>query len=135
MNQPQVLPDFNAAAGACACGECPTTEALSTRGMTMQGAQSSPEHTQRAPGGLRQRTNHRLALVKFSDFHRRCANIQAQLQDKTVVSFCTGGIRCEKAAICNAAVRSGRVYRLDGGVTEYQLSKLGGAHFRGLLCI
>ena len=39
-------------------------------------------------------------IAKFSEFPaRRCDAHRGELDGKTVVSFCTGGIRCEKAAI------------------------------------
>ena len=40
---------------------------------------------------------------------------------KTVVSYCTGGIRCEKAAMVLAGSRgwTGLVYQLDGGILKY----------------
>ena len=38
-------------------------------------------------------------IDKFSDFPAAVAQHRAALAGKTVVTFCTGGIRCEKAAI------------------------------------
>jgi UPF0176 protein len=49
---------------------------------------------------------------------------------KTVVSFCTGGIRCEKAAIYMREAGLDHVWQLEGGILEY-FEQTGGAHFRG----
>ena len=38
-------------------------------------------------------------ITKFSEFPAAVAAHRAELEGKTVVSYCTGGIRCEKAAI------------------------------------
>lgn len=48
----------------------------------------------------------------------------------TVVSFCTGGIRCEKAAPFLRAQGYGDVRQLDGGILGY-FEHVGGAHWRG----
>ncbi|MBK8221389.1 MAG: sulfurtransferase [Candidatus Obscuribacter sp.] len=52
------------------------------------------------------------------------------LKEKTVVSFCTGGIRCEKAALFMQELQLPRVYQLDGGILRY-FEKVGGAHYQG----
>ena len=52
------------------------------------------------------------------------------LKDKTVVSFCTGGIRCEKAAIYLRELGLDSVYQLEGGILKY-FEEVGGAHYRG----
>jgi len=69
-------------------------------------------------------------LHKFSDFPQAMLEHQAELAGKTVVSFCTGGIRCEKAAIFMQQAGLGPVYQLDGGILKY-FEETGGAHFRG----
>ena len=53
-----------------------------------------------------------------------------ELQGKTVVSFCTGGIRCEKAAILMQEAGVTNVYQLDGGILKY-FEQSGHAHFEG----
>jgi len=47
-----------------------------------------------------------------------------------VVSFCTGGIRCEKAAIHMKEVGIDHVYQLEGGILKY-FEEVGGAHYHG----
>jgi UPF0176 protein len=69
-------------------------------------------------------------LGKFSDFPRALAAHRAELEGKTVVSFCTGGIRCEKAAIFMREAGLEHVWQLDGGILKY-FEETGGAHFRG----
>ena len=55
---------------------------------------------------------------------------RGELQGKTVVSFCTGGIRCEKAAIFMREARLPHVWQLEGGILQY-FEETGGAHFDG----
>ena len=69
-------------------------------------------------------------LDKFSDFPQALLAHRAELQDKTVVSFCTGGIRCEKAAIFMREHDLPNTYQLEGGILKY-FEETGGAHYRG----
>ena len=69
-------------------------------------------------------------LAKFSDFPRALEAHQHELEGKTVVSFCTGGIRCEKAAILMREAGLRNVWQLDGGILRY-FEESAGAHFRG----
>jgi UPF0176 protein len=69
-------------------------------------------------------------LAKFSDFPDALLAHRAELEGKTVVSFCTGGIRCEKAAIYMREAGLDHVWQLDGGILKY-LDQTGGPHFRG----
>lgn len=69
-------------------------------------------------------------ISKFSEFPEVIAQNKAQLKDKTVVTFCTGGIRCEKAAIYMRDIGYQRVYQLDGGILKY-FEEVGGAHYKG----
>lgn len=66
----------------------------------------------------------------FSEFPLRLAEHRADYVGKTVVSFCTGGIRCEKAAIHMQETGIERVYQLEGGILKY-FEEVGGAHYRG----
>jgi UPF0176 protein len=58
-------------------------------------------------------------LAKFSDFPAALAAHGSALQDKTVVSYCTGGIRCEKAALWMEQAGVQHVHQLDGGILRY----------------
>jgi len=50
--------------------------------------------------------------------------------DKPVVTFCTGGIRCEKAAPWMLEQGFKEVYQIEGGVLNY-FEKTGGQHWDG----
>jgi len=69
-------------------------------------------------------------IRKFTEFPQAVRAHQAELQGKTVVSFCTGGIRCEKAAILMQEIGIEHVYQLEGGILKY-FEEVGGAHFAG----
>lgn len=69
-------------------------------------------------------------IHKFSDFPAALQAHRDELQDKTVVSFCTGGIRCEKAALLMQDLGLPHVYQLEGGILKY-FEETGGAHYRG----
>ena len=69
-------------------------------------------------------------LGKFSDFPQALARHRDALQGKTVVSYCTGGIRCEKAALLMAEAGVEHVLQLDGGILKY-FEEAGGRHFDG----
>lgn len=69
-------------------------------------------------------------IDKFSEFPAVVAAHKDELVGKTVVTFCTGGIRCEKAALFMADVGIERVVQLDGGILKY-FEDTGGAHFDG----
>ncbi len=69
-------------------------------------------------------------IDKFTEFPAALQAHREALRDKTVVSFCTGGIRCEKAAILMAEQGVDHVYQLEGGILKY-FEETGGAHFHG----
>jgi len=69
-------------------------------------------------------------IDKFSDFPEAFRAHKNALQDKTVVSFCTGGIRCEKAAILMREEGLEHVYQLDGGILKY-FEETDGKHYSG----
>jgi UPF0176 protein len=68
-------------------------------------------------------------LHKFSDFPEALAAHRAELVGKTVVSYCTGGIRCEKAAMVLEA-EGLHAWQLDGGILKY-FEDTGGKHYHG----
>ena len=69
-------------------------------------------------------------ISKFTQFPAALKAHADELKDKTVVSFCTGGIRCEKAAIFMREAGLENVYQLDGGILKY-FEQQGHAHFEG----
>ena len=73
---------------------------------------------------------HDWRIAKFSEFPQALAEHRAELEGKTVVSYCTGGIRCEKAALLMAQAGIENVLQLDGGILKY-FEETGGKHFVG----
>jgi UPF0176 protein len=74
-----------------------------------------------------------LGIGKFGDFPAAAAAQQGNWEGHTIVSYCTGGIRCEKAAIYLAEHRgpgAAPVLQLDGGILKY-FELVGGRHFDG----
>ncbi len=69
-------------------------------------------------------------IRKFSEFPEVIEQHKPELLDKTVVTFCTGGIRCEKAAIHMQNIGYEHVYQLEGGILKY-FEEVGGAHYTG----
>jgi UPF0176 protein len=69
-------------------------------------------------------------ISKFSEFPDVIEANRADLEGRTVVSFCTGGIRCEKAAIHMKEAGIEHVYQLEGGILKY-FEEVGGAHYQG----
>lgn len=69
-------------------------------------------------------------LSKFTEFPQALLAHKDEFAGKTVISFCTGGIRCEKAAIFMANVGVENVYQLDGGILKY-FEQTGGAGYEG----
>lgn len=71
-----------------------------------------------------------LGLRSFTELRTKIEALPEALRTATVVTFCTGGIRCEKAAPLLAARGFKRVLQLDGGILGY-FERCGGAHFDG----
>ena len=69
-------------------------------------------------------------ITKFTEFADALRSHLDELKDKTVVSFCTGGIRCEKAAILMREVGLEHVYQLEGGILKY-FEETDGSHYHG----
>ena len=69
-------------------------------------------------------------ITRFSEFPEAAPAHKAAMQDKTVISFCTGGIRCEKAAIYLREMGLSSVYQLEGGILKY-FEEVGNAHYQG----
>lgn len=71
-----------------------------------------------------------LNLKSFGEFPRAADQLDESLKGKTIVAFCTGGIRCEKAA--PVLIRKGfrSVFQLEGGILQY-FEDCGDAYFKG----
>ena len=71
-----------------------------------------------------------LNIQHFGQFPKASLDQLEQLKDKTIVTYCTGGIRCEKAAPYLIAAGFNHVYQLEGGIIKY-LETMGNQHFDG----
>ncbi|HEX4327674.1 MAG TPA: sulfurtransferase [Burkholderiales bacterium] len=69
-------------------------------------------------------------IRSFSEFPATLEKLAPELQGRTVVTFCTGGIRCEKAVLYMQGQGYENVYQLDGGILRY-FEEVGGAHYSG----
>ncbi|MBS2005692.1 MAG: sulfurtransferase [Cyanobacteria bacterium SZAS TMP-1] len=76
----------------------------------------------------------RFDIERFSEFPDAVKNVlsdeELALKEKTIVSFCTGGIRCEKAALFMQELDVPHIYQLDGGILRY-FEEAGGEHWQG----
>ena len=70
-------------------------------------------------------------LERFSDFPAALAAHRDALAGKTVVSYCTGGIRCEKAALVMRELGLDHSYQLEGGILRYFEQTDGAPHWHG----
>lgn len=68
-------------------------------------------------------------LTKFSDYPEKLPAL-GSFEGATVVTFCTGGIRCEKAAPFMLQAGYQNVVQLEGGILNY-FERCGSAHYRG----
>ncbi|UNK41276.1 sulfurtransferase [Luteimonas sp. S4-F44] len=71
-----------------------------------------------------------LPIDNFTELPDALAPHRDGLRDATVVSFCTGGIRCEKAALWMRADGMDNVLQLDGGILGY-FERVGGFGYDG----
>jgi UPF0176 protein len=71
-----------------------------------------------------------LPIDSFTELPEALAPHREALRDATVVSFCTGGIRCEKAALWLRHDGMDNLLQLDGGILGY-FEQVGGAGYDG----
>lgn len=71
-----------------------------------------------------------LELEHFREFPEAIKQLDEEMKEKPVVVFCTGGIRCEKAAPYMLQQGFKEVYQLEGGILKY-FEECGGAHYDG----
>ena len=69
-------------------------------------------------------------ISHFSQFPQQALAHQKAFENKTIVSYCTGGIRCEKAAIYMREIGLENVYQLEGGILKY-FEEVGSDHYQG----
>ncbi len=71
-----------------------------------------------------------IGVRHFRDFPHATEKLDPKLKDETLVLFCTGGIRCEKAAPFMESRGFKNVFQLDGGILKY-FEECGNAHYQG----
>ncbi len=71
-----------------------------------------------------------LNLKHFRHFPEAAKQLPEHVKEKAVVTFCTGGIRCEKAALYLMKLGFKEVYQLEGGIINY-FNQCGDQHFQG----
>lgn len=72
-------------------------------------------------------------LRNFRDLNQNIKEIE-NLKDKTVLTVCTGGVRCEKASGFLKREGFNNVYQLDGGIVSY-MAKYPGQNYKGSLYV
>ncbi len=72
-------------------------------------------------------------MENFRDLREKVVAIK-DLKDKTVLTVCTGGVRCEKASGFLKKEGFTDVYQLDGGIVSY-MEKFPSADFKGALYV
>jgi UPF0176 protein len=71
-----------------------------------------------------------LGTKHFADFEEDLQKAPLAWQSIPIVTFCTGGIRCEKAAPLMLKKGFQEVYQLEGGILNY-FKKVGRGYFEG----
>ena len=66
----------------------------------------------------------------FREFPKAVRELPEEMKDETIVMFCTGGIRCEKAGPFMEMEGFKHIYQLDGGILKY-FEECGGDHYQG----
>lgn len=69
-------------------------------------------------------------LDHFREWGQALKSAMDKLKNVPVVTFCTGGIRCEKAAPEGALAGVKEIYQLEGGILKY-FELVGGEHWHG----
>ncbi len=68
-------------------------------------------------------------IKKFSEFPKLAEKLN-EFKGKKIVTYCTGGIRCEKASAYLKEKGFSNVYQLHGGIIKYG-QKVGPGHWEG----
>ncbi|MEO8826134.1 MAG: sulfurtransferase [Chthoniobacterales bacterium] len=71
-----------------------------------------------------------MGIEHFREFPEASTKLPEEMKKQTVVTFCTGGIRCEKAASFLEQRGFEQVFQLDGGILKY-FEECGGTHYEG----
>lgn len=70
-----------------------------------------------------------LDMENFREFPEKIAELEAY-KDKKIITYCTGGIKCEKASAYLLEQGFKEVYQLEGGIIKYGIEE-GGEDFEG----
>ncbi len=73
-----------------------------------------------------------LDLQTFRDFPEKVDQLREELKDKRIITYCTGGIRCEKATayMIKAGFDANKLFQIHGGIIKYA-KETGGTDFDG----
>jgi UPF0176 protein len=71
-----------------------------------------------------------VGISHFRDFPQAVGKLPAELKERPIVMFCTGGIRCEKAGPFMERAGFKSIHQLDGGILKY-FEEVGGEHYVG----
>ncbi len=71
-----------------------------------------------------------IGVRHFRSFLDAISTLPDDIKDRPIVTFCTGGIRCEKAGPLLERFGFSDVYQLDGGILKY-FEECGGEHYHG----
>jgi UPF0176 protein len=71
-----------------------------------------------------------LNIENFSEFPEAVKKMPEAWRGKPIVTYCTGGVRCEKAGAYLLQQGFSEVYQLDGGILQY-FEECGRTHFQG----
>lgn len=71
-----------------------------------------------------------MPIGEFRTFPTFVEKLDESLKDKTIVTFCTGGIRCEKAGAYMIEQGFNNVFQLEGGILKY-FEEVGRDHYNG----
>ena len=69
-------------------------------------------------------------IDNFRNFQMGVKDIEAKLKNKKIITYCTGGVKCEKASGYLLKKGFKNVYQLHGGIIKYGLEE-GGENFDG----
>ncbi|WP_448518820.1 oxygen-dependent tRNA uridine(34) hydroxylase TrhO [Rhodoflexus sp.] len=70
-----------------------------------------------------------LDIENFRDFPKKISELE-QFKGKKIITYCTGGIKCEKASAYLLEQGFDNVYQLHGGIIKYAIEE-GGEDFEG----
>ena len=71
-----------------------------------------------------------IGVDNFRSFPDAVRELPETMKSRTIVMFCTGGIRCEKAGPMMEQAGFENVVQLDGGILKY-FEECGGEHYQG----